>query len=212
VLARRLHDAGASLTLAGRDAGRLAALGLPGATVVADLRQPGAAAEVVEAAVAAHGRLDGVVLAHGVVAFGPVAELADETLVALLETNTLAPIRVVRAAVPHLAAAAAERGGAFVVSLTGLVAETPTAGMAAYSASKAAMAAFDAAAGRELRRQRITVLDARPGHTETGLATRPIAGEPPRLPTGFTPDAVAERVLAALVAGERDLPGAAFTG
>jgi cyclic-di-GMP-binding biofilm dispersal mediator protein len=56
--------------------------------------------------------------------------------------------------------------------------------MAAYSASKAALTAFDRASGRELRREGIRVIDVRPPHLDTGLETRPIAGEPPRLPPG----------------------------
>jgi cyclic-di-GMP-binding biofilm dispersal mediator protein len=82
--------------------------------------------------------------------------------------------------------------------------------MAAYSASKAALTAFDAAAGRELRRAGVRVIDARPPHTETGLAERPAAGQPPKLPTGLDPDAVAARIVAAIVDNERDLPSSAF--
>jgi short-subunit dehydrogenase len=83
--------------------------------------------------------------------------------------------------------------------------------MAAYSAAKAGLTAFDAALATELRRRRIRVLDVRPPHTETGLATRPVAGEAPRLPQGLDPDAVAERVVRALADDERDLPSTAFT-
>jgi cyclic-di-GMP-binding biofilm dispersal mediator protein len=82
--------------------------------------------------------------------------------------------------------------------------------MAAYSASKAALTAYDAAAARELRRAGIRLVDARPPHTETGLADRPIAGSAPRLPQGLAPDAVAARVVAAIVDDEKDLPSSAF--
>jgi cyclic-di-GMP-binding biofilm dispersal mediator protein len=73
------------------------------------------------------------------------------------------------------------------------------------------LSAFDAAAGRELRRARIRLVDARPPHTETGLATRPIAGSAPVLPTGLDPDAVAERIVTAIEADERDLASTAFS-
>jgi cyclic-di-GMP-binding biofilm dispersal mediator protein len=66
------------------------------------------------------------------------------------------------------------------------------------------------AAARELRRRRIDVVDARPPHTETGLATRPIAGIAPKMPQGLTPDTVAARIVAAVVAGERDVPAESF--
>ncbi|MDP4715540.1 MAG: SDR family NAD(P)-dependent oxidoreductase [Candidatus Nanopelagicales bacterium] len=87
----------------------------------------------------------------------------------------------------------------------------PQPGMAVYSASKAALAAYDAAAARELRREGIRLIDARPPHTETGLADRPLAGTAPRLPTGLAADAVAQRIVDAIHLGEKDLPSSAFT-
>ena len=209
-ISRRLADAGAALTLMARDADRVAALGLPAAIVAGDLRDPAAAGHAVDVAVRSHGHLDGVVVASGIVAFGPAAELADEVLVDLFTVNTLGPIRVLTAATPHLTASAEQGRSPFVVNLSAVVAEQPTAGMAGYSASKAALTAFDAAAGRELRRAGIRVVDARPPHTQTGLAERPAAGQAPRLPVGLDPDAVAARIVAAIVDDERDLPSAAF--
>jgi len=178
--------------------------------VPADLRKAGAAERVVQEAVGRYGRLDGLVFAAGAVAFGPATETPDQVLVDLFTLNTLAPIRLLRAALPHLQACAAAGGSPFVVHISAVVAETPMPGMAAYSASKAGLAAFDQAAARELRRSRIRLIDARPPHTETGLADRPLVGTAPRLPTGLDPDAVAARIITALVEGETDLPSTAF--
>lgn len=58
------------------------------------------------------------------------------------------------------------------MNLSGVIAEQNRPGMAAYGASKAAVRAFDQALPREARGARIRVLDARPPHTETGLADR----------------------------------------
>ena len=209
-LSRALAAQGAALTLHGREAERLAALSLSAILVAGDLRDPATAHRAVAAAVEAHGRIDGVVVASGVVAFGPVGEVPDNVLLDLLLVNTLAPIRVLQAALPHLVASGAEGRAPFVVNLSAVVAEQPTAGMAAYSASKAALTAYDAAAARELRRSGIRLIDARPPHTETGLADRPLAGTAPRLPQGLEPEAVAARVVAAILADEKDLPSAAF--
>jgi len=209
-ISRLLAAGGARLTLLGRDRGRLEALGLEAALAVGDLRQAETAEQAVAAALAAHGRLDALIVASGVVAFGPVGELADEVLVDLFAVNTLAPIRLLRAALPALTASAAAGRAPFVVHLSAIVAEHPAAGMAAYSSSKGALTAFDAAAGRELRRAGIRLVDARPPHTETGLTGRALAGIAPRLAQGLDPDAVAARVLAAVVGDERDLPSAAF--
>jgi len=205
-LAAQLRAAGAEVVRAGRNEATISGQD----AYVADLRTADGAASLVQAAVHAYGRLDGVVVAAGVVAFGPVAGLADATVDELLAVNTVAPIRLLRAALPHLESSAQQGRHPFFVTISGSVAERPTAGLAAYSASKAALAAFVTAAGRELRRAGIRVLDARPGHTETGLSERAVAGTAPPLGAGLDPDAVAARIVAALRDDERDLPSTAF--
>lgn len=202
-LARHLAAAGATVISSGR-------LSPSSDVILADLRERGAAASVVTQAAAIHGRLDGLVIAAGVVAFGPLEELRDDTLRELFDVNALAPMQLIRSATPHLAASAAAGREPFIVTLSGIVAESPTAGLAAYSASKSALNAFTKAATRELRRSSIRLLDARPGHTQTPLSRHPIAGTAPAFPPGLDPEAVAARIVAAIVTGERDLPSAAF--
>ena len=209
-ISRRLATEGAHLTVLGRDQSRLAQLGFTATAVTGNLRDPDTATRAVAAAVAATGRLDGLVIAAGIVAFGPVGDTDDDAVVDLFLVNTLAPIRLIRAALPHLVASAADGRSPFIVNLSAVVAEQPTMGMAAYSASKAAITAYDRAAARELRRAGIRLVDARPPHTETGLADRPIAGAAPRLPRGLEPDSVADRVMSAIVNDESDLPRGAF--
>ncbi|CAN7576823.1 SDR family NAD(P)-dependent oxidoreductase [Terrabacter sp. LjRoot27] len=209
-IARRLVSSGARVTLSGRDASRLQALAdeLGGAvvtTVAVDLTMPDGPASVVRAASGA-AALTGVVNAAGVVAFGAVDDLDDDTLDEVLLLDLVAPIRLARAALGVIPE------GGFLAQVSAVVAEKAMPGMAAYSAAKAGLTAFDAALATELRRRRIRVLDVRPPHTETGLATRPVAGEAPRLPQGLDPAAVAERVVRALADDERDLPSTAFTG
>jgi len=210
-LARQLADAGANLTLTGRSQQALDELGIAGAHVAGDLTDPEFPSTLVALAVMAHGRLDGVINAAGVVAFGPVAEVSDETLDLLWTVNVLAPIRVLRAAVPALALAKRDGGTPFIVTLSGVVSENPTAGLGAYSAVKTALAAYHSVAARELRRQGIRVMDARPGHTETELSRHPIAGETPKFPTGYDPAGVAARIVAGIVGDEKELPSSAFT-
>ncbi len=124
----------------------------------------------------------------------------------------MAPLRVLRAAAPSLADSATGGGSPFVVSLSGVVSETPTAGIGAYSAVKAAVAAAHQVAARELRRSGIRVIDARPGHTETDLSKHPVAGERPAFPAGYEPAAVVTRILDAVRGDEKDLPSSAFQG
>ncbi len=206
-ICRALAAAGARLTIAGRDIGRLADIGLPDAvTLTAELTDPNVGRTLVDAVVGQQGRLDGMVFAAGVVAFGAAAELDDDVVDELLLVNYLSPLRLTRAALAVLPA------GGFVVNISAVVAETPVANMSAYAASKAALTAFDASARTEARRRKIRIVDARPPHTETGLALRPIAGVAPKLPTGLTPESVAMRIVRAIADDELDLPSSAFTG
>ena len=161
--------------------------------------------EALRTALASVAPFDGVVNATGVVAFGNVVDLDDATLARLFAVNSIAPIVMLRESAVHM------NDGGFFVNISGVVATQPVAGMAAYSASKAAAWAAMTSAGRELRRRRIDVIDARPGHTETGLATRPLAGVAPKMPEGLAPNVVAARIVAAVTAGERDLPTEAFS-
>jgi cyclic-di-GMP-binding biofilm dispersal mediator protein len=64
---------------------------------------------------------------------------------------------------------------------------------------------------RELRSRKISVLDARPPHTETGLATRPLYGHAPAMKEGLSPVSVAERIIAGIEAGETEIPPALFS-
>ncbi len=206
-IARALAAAGARLTLHGRNTGRLADLGaeLGAHEVPGDLVDPATPARLVGAAVARADRLDGVIFAAGVVAFGELTDLDDDVLDQLMLVNLLAPIRLARAAAGALPA------GGYLAMISAVVAEHPMKGMAAYSATKTGLTGFDAAIAGELRRRKIRVIDIRPPHAETGLATRPIAGTAPRLGRGIDPGAVAARVVRAITGDETDLPAAAFT-
>lgn len=207
IFSRELAARGARLVVAGRNRSRLDDLvaSIPGSVPVElDLRDPSAAVRPVEAALRAFGSVDGVVNAAGVVAFGGLDELDPHVLDELFATDLVGPLRVLREALPHL-------DGGFAVNMTGVVAEQPTAGMAAYSAAKAGLSAASRALGRELRRRSILVVDARPPHTETGLATRPIAGRAPAMNRGLDPEAVVARVLKAVDSGEREVPAEAFS-
>ncbi len=203
-LAAQFAARGATLTLVGRDAERLDAVPCTGPRVVLDLRSPDACAAAVDAAIAHAGRLDVVINAVGVVAFGTVAELSTDAMEELFLTNTFIPIMLASAAVGRI-----EANGA-IVNISGVVAEQNLPGMAAYGASKAAVRSFDEALAREARRSKVRVLDARPPHTETGLADHPIEGAAPKMPAGLTPEHVATVICDALEQGATDLPSSAF--
>ena len=149
-------------------------------------------------------------VASGVVAFGAASDLEPATVDELFAVNTTSAIQLITQSQPYLAASAHDGREPFVVTLSGVVAETPVAGLAAYSASKAGLAAFVVAAAREYRRAGIRLVDARPGHTGTALSEHPIAGSAPRFGATLDPDLVAARIITAIVDGEKDLPSTAF--
>jgi cyclic-di-GMP-binding biofilm dispersal mediator protein len=205
-LAAALDQRGAIVTAVGRDANRLNALPARGGRLVADLSDSDACEEAVDLASEPTGSLDVLINAVGVVAFGPATDLSPVVLRELLEINVLIPMLLARAALPQMS-----RGGT-LANISGLVAEPgkAMAHMAAYVASKAAVRGFDEALSREARRVGVRVLDVRPPHTETGLATRALAGRAPALPRGLDPADVAETICDAIEAGARDLPSEAF--
>src|SRR6478672_10426613 len=135
-LARQLAEAGANLVLSGRSQEALDELGVSAISIAGDLRDPELPRTLVATAVMAYGRLDGVINASGVVAFGPIAETSNEVLDELWQINALAPMRIVRAAAPAFVEAKAEGSTPFVVNFSGLVSEAPTSGLGAYSAVK----------------------------------------------------------------------------
>jgi len=203
-LARELDRRGATLTLTARNPERLDALAVPGARVAVDLRTPAACARAVDTAIAHAGRLDVVINAVGVVAFGTAAELSTDAMEELFLTNTFVPIMLAKAAADKI-----EAGGA-IINISGVIAEQNLPGMAAYGASKAALRSFDEALARELRRAKVRVVDARPPHTETGLASRAIEGSAPNLPPGLHADHVAVTICDALEQGLTELPSSSF--
>ncbi|MEK8070479.1 SDR family NAD(P)-dependent oxidoreductase [Rhodococcoides navarretei] len=198
-IVEQLANAGARLTVSGRS------IESDHHTVDADLTLPDSARSVVAEAVEHHGGLDGIVIAAGVVAFGPVTEVDDDTVDELLLLNYLAPLRVLREALTTLG-----KGG-FVLNISAVVADKPMPNMGAYSATKAAVSALLKSVRTEARKSKIRIVDVRPPHTETGLATRPIAGQAPKLPQGLTPDAVAARIVAAIVDDETDVGADQFS-
>jgi cyclic-di-GMP-binding biofilm dispersal mediator protein len=205
-LANELASRGATLTMTGRRADALAALPVDGHRLALDLRDPRSCEQAVTAAVGHAGHLDVVVNAVGVVAFGTVDDLSIDTMEDLFMTNTFIPIFLAKASLGVMG------DNGVIVNISGVIAEQNMPGMAAYGASKAAVKSFDEALAREARRRKIRVLDARPPHTETGLAGRALEGAAPNMATGLSPAAVAKVIVDAIVNGATDLPSTAFAG
>lgn len=151
-----------------------------------------------------HGGIDGVVFASGVVGFGAHGGIPQGSVQRLIDVNTVGPLELTNDLLPHL------RDGGSIVFITGAVVDFTTAGMAAYTAAKAGLSAACPVLRRELRGRKINVIDARPPHTETGLATRAVYGEAPKMKQGLEPDVVAKRIVDAMVNDENELAPVVF--
>ena len=198
--AQSLREAGATVVAVAREPERLESALAAGPHAQADIRSLASLRE----ALAPFGPLDGIINCAGVVAFGTFAQLQPSTNQTLFDTNAVGTVNLLTVAGELVAE------GGFVASFTGVAADMTITGMGAYCASKAAAKTAMAVGVRELRVKKITVLDIRAPHTETGLVARAIEGEAPKMPAGLEPQVVVDRVLAALEAGDRDLPADAF--
>ena len=154
--------------------------------------------------------LDGIVLAAGLVAFGTIGETPSNVTNRLMQVNASGQIQTVAALLPKLVESANAEREPIVLSISGVISELPMAGLSSYSASKTALLGFAQAAAKELRKAGVSWIDARPGHTESGLAGRAIFGTAPSFGQGKTVQEVVTRMISGVINGERDLPSTSF--
>ena len=142
------------------------ALGGQAAAFQADQADPVAVAALVAAVVQRFGRLDILVNNAGVSVMGPVdAATRDEAAFARqYAINVGAVVAAVRAAAPHLGA-----GGRIITIGSNLGSLTPWAGLADYSAGKAAVAGYTRGWARDLGPRGITVNVVAPGPVDTDM-------------------------------------------
>jgi 3-oxoacyl-[acyl-carrier protein] reductase len=138
--ARRLVREGASALLVGRSGDRLAAAARqcsgPGRaeSIALDVTNADAGERLVEACAERFGRLDVVVNNAGTSASRALEELTDEEWQAQWEVHVMAPMRLMRAAVPGMA----ERGWGRIVNVSSSSGKRPGQRNVAYSVTKAA--------------------------------------------------------------------------
>ncbi len=174
-LCRRLQKRGATLVLAGRDAGRLAALAeeVHGEVSPLDARDFGAVDEAIARTVERHGRLDGAVNLAGSILLKPAHLTSAEEWDDVLSTNLRTAFALVRAAAPAIG----RSGGGSLVLVSSAAARVGLANHDAIAAAKAGVAglALSAAATYAPRNVRINVVS--PGLVRTPLADRIVSNE-----------------------------------
>jgi NADP-dependent 3-hydroxy acid dehydrogenase YdfG len=197
-VARRLHEAGASVGLLSRrgdDLGLERALGL-----TCDVRDRTAVSAAVDEVVERFGRLDVVVANAGVGAYGPFVELDPERLEAMIDVNLKGTLYTAAAAVPHLIAG----GEGDFVSLASVAGLRAFPGEAVYNASKFGQLGFTRALDHELRERGVRATCICPGGVKTDFAIGAGRDEDdPELEDMLTADEVADVVLFALTRPRR---------
>jgi NADP-dependent 3-hydroxy acid dehydrogenase YdfG len=197
-VARRLHEAGASVGLLSRrgdDLGLERALGL-----VCDVRDRTAVSAAVDEVVQRFGGLDVVVANAGVGAYGPFVELDPERLEAMIDVNLKGTLYTAAAAVPHLIAG----GEGDFVSLASVAGLRAFPGEAVYNASKFGQLGFTRALDHELRERGVRATCICPGGVRTDFAIGAGRDEgDPELEDMLTADEVADVVLFALTRPRR---------
>jgi cyclic-di-GMP-binding biofilm dispersal mediator protein len=154
--------------------------------------------------------IDVVINAAGLVGFGTWESTGAAASQKLMQVNFLGPASIFAKLTQLLKASAAAGTGTYIVNISGVVAERTFPGMAAYTASKVAASSLMKSLTYDLRRDGIKILDARPGHTETGLAGRAIVGAVPAFPTGMTAEHVVGRIIKGLQEDSTDLASTEF--
>ena len=150
---------------------------IDGETVVyaGDLTKPGAADELVEAAVDAWGKLDIVVNNAGYTRDNVIHKMSDEDFQAMLDIHNVVPFRVLRAAAPHLREPAKkERDEGVevfrkVVNVTSISGTMGNSGQANYSSGKAGVVGLTKTLAKEWGAFKVNVNAVAFGYIETRL-------------------------------------------
>jgi 3-oxoacyl-[acyl-carrier protein] reductase len=175
-------------------ADEIVASGGRAAVHLADVGTPEGAAGLIEAAVAAFGRLDILVSNTSVRITKPLGETSDDDWREVQASTLDAAFLCARAALPHLAAG----GRGTIVNIGGVSGHAGVRDRSAVAAAKAGLAGLTGALAVELAPQGITVNCIAPGHLERsttpGHISRHFVEKPIPLGRGGTAEEVAALV------------------
>ncbi len=161
-LAEMLAGEGARVFAVGRNLERLAELvasGMAEETFAVDVARPDAARDIVRAAAARFGRVDVVCVNAGVYVHGDIWTNDSGEIRALIETNVVAAMDLVRAAVEHMR----EHGSGDILVTSSVSGHQAIEWEPVYSGSKHAMQAFVHGVRRQLVGSGVRISSLAPG-------------------------------------------------
>ena len=171
-IARALHDAGAKLTIAGRQKARLdeiaSCLG-DCATAVADVTRADDCAAMVEAAREAHGPVDILIANAGAAESAAFGRIDQAHWQRMLDVNLTGAFLSTQAALPDLLREGAKDGGRRIVFIASTAALKGYPYVAAYCAAKHGVLGLMRALAAEFVMSGVTVNAVCPGFTDTPL-------------------------------------------
>lgn len=227
-LARAFAQSGCHVVLAARSQARIEELaaeleaehGVTALALATDVTDTAQVNRLMQAAAERLGGIDVVINNAGLGSYNPLETVEDAEMAYLFNVNVMGPVRVLRAALPHLR----RRGGGTIVNVGSIVSymalpqyhlsgASPT-----YCATKFALRAYSASARAELHADNINVILAVVGLTRTAFfrsafrADADARREPGAQGQAQTelqrlavpPDKVAARVVKAVLRGERE--------
>jgi len=176
--------------------------------LVVDLEIPESIKTLTDYLLDANTPINGIINAAGVVGFAKATETSAQDSAKLMQINNLGPAAIISALHPLLVLD--KDTESFVAAFTGVVSERVFPGMSSYTVSKTAHASYLATITQEFRRDKIQVTDAKPGHTETGLASRAIFGTAPAFPEGMAASHVVTVLLNGIKEGKAVIASTEF--
>ena len=212
--ALRLAADGFAVVVGGRSAERAAEVvdeitagGGTATTALGDVAEPDYGDAAVAATVAAHGRLDVLVNAAGVITRSDAEGTTDDEWHRVMSTNVDGLFRASRAALPAIRAA----GGGTIVNISSTNGLVGAAGLAAYCASKGAVTNLTRAMALDHAAEGIRVNAVCPGAVDTRMLYSEGSGTVdevrdrnlPDIPEGRIPDGSEVAELVAFLADDR---------
>ncbi len=130
---------------------------------VLDVTDTAAMRKVVERSFAELGRIDVIVSNAGYGLFGAAEELTDEQITRIIATNLVAPIQLIRAALPYLRA----QGGGRIIQISSYGGQVAFAGNSLYHATKWGIEGFVESVAQEVAPSGIGMTIVEPGGART---------------------------------------------